>query len=350
MARHIRSIFEDNGHEVHVLARPVNPKMPVKKRVDFEGPWNIPRLSTCSEWEPPASEYVAWARDTEIEVLFCDMNLQFKEIAAVRELGVRTIGRFVWERFSKGHVASALKAYDVIYSLTRAEQARYKEFGINSPYLRWGLPPELVAIEPQRPVDRIDFLFHGGLQGARKPIQTTVDAFKETTSDGIRLILKSQGIRDISERVEIADDPRILSIVEDLPTEQYLKLFANSHVCLCPARWEGLGVHLYEALALGMPVISNDIAPINEVVKHGVSGLLCRSNLLRTKPGNGLHIYEPDKDHLRECIEELSDPERLLELTESTRRYRDSRPWSNTKSDYLAVALGEKVGSPIGVR
>ncbi len=93
-----------------------------------------------------------------------------------------------------------------------------------------------------------------------------------------------------------------------------------------------------------MPVIANDIAPINEVVEHGVSGLLCRSSFLRNR-GNGLPIYEPDGDHLRQCIEELSDPDRLAALTESTLAHRARFPWEHTRHDYLAVAAGEPVSA-----
>ena len=57
----------------------------------------------------------------------------------------------------------------------------------------------------------------------------------------------------------IEDDPRIVEISADLDPDEYAALLGSSHVCLAPARWEGLGVHLYEALALGMPTISNDI-------------------------------------------------------------------------------------------
>ena len=45
-------------------------------------------------------------------------------------------------------------------------------------------------------------------------------------------------------------------------------------MCVAPSRWEGLGLHLYEATALGMPIITNDNPPMNEVVRDGENGLL----------------------------------------------------------------------------
>ena len=57
---------------------------------------------------------------------------------------MRTIGRFVWESFPPEDAAPAKEAFDVIYSVTRAEQERYRGFGIDSPLLTWGCHPELI--------------------------------------------------------------------------------------------------------------------------------------------------------------------------------------------------------------
>lgn len=337
VSRHIRSIFEDAGHETFILARPLNPILPMNVSIDRRGHWDVPRITDGSRWDLPGKEYIDWVRATGIDTMFCDMNFQFDEVEAVRRLGVRTIGRFVWERFEEKHVAAALRAYDVIYSLTRSEQARYASLGVNSPYLNWGLPPELLSIRGSRRGDGTDFFFHGGMLGPRKPIESTVAAFKGVSAQDSRLILKSQCNFKKRTRAAFSDDSRIEAVATDLPTDEYLKLFASSHVCLAPARWEGLGVHLYEALALGMPVVANDIAPINEVVKNGVSGLLCRSEQTGCLP-SGIPIYEPNKDHLRECMEALCDFSRLAEMTAATLDHRKQFAWNRTREDFCSLA------------
>ena len=63
-----------------------------------------------------------------------------------------------------------------------------------------------------------------------------------------------------------AADPRIELVIDDMPTDEHLRLFASCDVCLGPSRWEGLGLFLYEAIAFGMPQITNDSPPMNEVV------------------------------------------------------------------------------------
>jgi glycosyltransferase involved in cell wall biosynthesis len=337
VSRYLRGIFQEAGHETFVLARPHHPNPAVAQLIDERDVWRVPNLTRGSGSELKRREYLRWAEKNRIEVMFCDMNTQFKKVAAVRELGVRTIGRFVWEHLAVEQAEKLKRAYDVVYSLHRAEQERYRsEFGIESPLLRFGVPPDLGGLAAPKRDDAITFIFHGGLQGPRKPLRLVVEAFKKVENPAIRLIIKSQAVRSDSEEVEITDDPRIQQIVEDMPHRAYHALFSSCHVCLAPSRWEGLGVHLFEALGYGMPTIASDIPPVDEVIRHGRSGLLVKSRQVGARP-NGLPIYDPDPDHLAHCIEELADPSRLAELEAGTREEARRFDWSRTRSDYLAL-------------
>ena len=175
-------------------------------------------------------------------MVLTDQNAQFGEIAALRHAGVRTIGRFVWERFGEKHVDGAREAFDTIYSVTRAEQERYRiAVRHRDPRVRYGIHPSLIARTAPKRSGPITFIFHGGLQGARKPIEATVEAFKRVDDPDIRLIVKSQAVKGVSEEVAILDDPRIEHVVADMPLDEYLDFYSSCHVCLTPTRWEGLG-------------------------------------------------------------------------------------------------------------
>jgi glycosyltransferase involved in cell wall biosynthesis len=233
-------------------------------------------VTPASSFEIPIREYEKWASATGIEVAFFDQNYQFEEIAALRRQGVKTVGRFVWEQFSAEHVEPALAAYDVIYSLTRCEQERYRRFGIESPYIAWGCHPELFEITPRRDPERVTFHYNAGLLRKRKPYREVVEAFMRTSNPNLRLLLKAQVERHMEFlNRAVKRDPRIELVLADLPTAEHLQLFADSDVCLAPARWEGLGVHLYEAIAFGMPIITNDAPPMNELVEDGSNGFSC---------------------------------------------------------------------------
>ena len=94
--------------------------------------------------------------------------------------------------------------------------------------------------------------------------------------------------------------------LEDRPTDEHLRQFAGCHVCLSPSRWEGLGLPLYEAVAFGMPSITNDSPPMNEIVLDGVNGI-CVDSVPWGEAGSGIPAFDPDFEQLTAAIERLGD-------------------------------------------
>ena len=122
-------------------------------------------------------------------------------------------------------------------------------------------------------------------------------------------------------------------IVEDMDFAQYQELFSSSDVCLAPSRWEGLGLHLFEAIECGIPVVTNDIPPMNELIRHGFNGLLVKSHQI----GNtrcGLPSYDPDIEDLARAIEALSDRELVNQMSRNTLVTRESMKWENVCADW----------------
>jgi 1,2-diacylglycerol 3-alpha-glucosyltransferase len=173
VARQLRSALDDLGHETFVLARPKKERGPRPGALDRDDVWDQPNVTEASAYDVPRDEYVAWAEENGIEAVLCDQNYQFAELAELRARGVTTIGRFVWEHFTAEHVAGAREAFDVVYSFTRAEQARYAEMGLDTPYVPWGCHPELIqhAVDHDRQPEQVTYVFPGGFLGHRKPLE-----------------------------------------------------------------------------------------------------------------------------------------------------------------------------------
>jgi glycosyltransferase involved in cell wall biosynthesis len=355
IGRHIRSICDDLGYETFVLARPTKSKFVLPNHTATDQVWDQPRVQRASHSDIPLGEYLAWAKVNGLDAIFFDQNYQFDEIAAIRNSGVATIGRFVWEAFSRDHVGPARSAFDVIYSLTKCEQKRYADFGIDSPYLNWGIHPETAPFPETAKRAAITFLFPGGFISTRKPLGAVIEAFAKARSPDIRLIIKTQtplknshlaipparkaradfDERDpeLRKRATLLSDPRMLLITDDRELDGYYELISSCHVLLAPSRWEGLGLHLYEAIALGLPVITNDNPPMNELVTHGENGLLVPSRPLGPTP-SGIEAYEPSVEGLTEAIDRLSERGALEALTSSARLFRKRMPWQRTIDGY----------------
>ena len=337
VSRYIRSALDELGHDTFVLAREgTGPRSGVDRVPDPI--WDQPGVTETGESDVPLAVYQGWVADNSLDVVMADNLYQFEELAQVRAGGVKTIGRFVWEHFSEEHAAPARDAYDVIYSLHRGEQERYAGMGIQSPHVIWGCHPELLAVEPSRREDgTVTFLLPGSFMGRRKPLDEVLEAFSRTSDARLRLIVKGQTQKKEGKLARHAQrDPRIEILLEDQPTNQHLSFVAGADVCLAPTRWEGLGLPLYEAIAFGQPVITNDNAPMNEAVLDGVNGLLVGAEAGGTAR-SGIPSWNPDVDDLASAIERVADDGLRAELAAGARRLRDGeRAWSRT-----VAGLGE---------
>ncbi len=353
VARQLRSALDSLGHETFVLARPTRAANIRPSFVDRSGVWNQPRITEASAYRIPAAELVGWARENALELVFFDQNYGFEAIEALRDTGVATVGRFVWEQFSREHVEPAQRALGTIYSLTGCERERYATLGIESPRVRWGIHPELLAYAEPLPGTSsasrpgvpgfgegrgpVCFFYPAGFLSRRKPLPQILKAFRRLPGDDDRLVVKGQVERklELLERAA-ARDPRIEVVLADLPIDEHLRLFAAADVCVAPSRWEGLGLHLYEALALGLPVITNDNPPMNEVIDDGRNGILIRGRR-RGKASSGIPAYLPRVRELTAAMEAARDPDRLAELRRGALEARSGLAWERTVADYSAL-------------
>jgi glycosyltransferase involved in cell wall biosynthesis len=332
VSRQIRSALDGLGHETFVLAKQGKGRRAQKEQVT-DPVWDQPGVTQAGAADIPADVYESWIAENAIEVVLCDQNDQFAEIGALRRQGVRTVGRFVWEHFPPEFAAPARDAYDVIYSFTRAEQERYRTLGIDSPLLTWGCHPELLAIADgtERAGETIRFYVPGSFMGRRKPFAEIVEAFTRTRDSRLRLLVRGQLERRAKKLERAAGgDERVEIELEDRPTDEHLRQFASCDVCLSPSRWEGLGLPLYEAVAFGMPSITNDSPPMNEVVLHEVNGL-CVDSVPWGTAGSGIPAFDPDFDQLTAAIGRLADDTERARLAEGAAALRKGeRSWERT--------------------
>lgn len=338
VARHLRSALDELGHETFVLARPTRGTNRRPAFVDRGDVWDQPAVTEASQFEITQAQYEAWAAANDLAAVFFDQNYQFEQVAALRRQGLVTIGRFVWEAFSEADVAGAHEAYDVVYSLTDCEQLRYRELGIDSPRVLWGCHPELLAVPVERTEPPVRLFFPGGFLSKRKPLRLVLRTFAGAPDPNLRLVVKAQVPRRGEFLADMAErDDRIEVIGADLPTAEHLRLFASCHACIAPTRWEGLGLHLYEALAFGMPIVCTDIPPVNEVVRDGENGILVRPVPSSHETRSGIPAFDPDRDELRSAIAVLADPAVRERLAAGARRTRDELSWQRTVDGFRAL-------------
>jgi 1,2-diacylglycerol 3-alpha-glucosyltransferase len=342
VARQLRSALDSLGHETFVLARPTRASNIRPAFVDRTGVWDQPGVTEASDYRIPADELVSWGRSNELELAFFDQNYEFEAIQALRDAGVRTLGRFVWEQFAPEHVGPAKRAFAVVYSLTECERERYAGMGISSPRVHWGIHPELLeyANDSRPRADGLRFFYPAGFLSKRKPVPQVLRAFRRLPDDRVRLVVKGQ----VERKQELLErgarrDARVEVILEDLPMDEHLRLFASADVCVAPSRWEGLGLHLYESMALGLPVITNDDPPMNEVIRDGDNGLLVRSRR-RGRAASGIPARAPSVRGLAMAMRQTLDVDLRSRLVAGVTEARERLRWERTVADYAELIAG----------
>ena len=340
IGRRLRGILDGLGHETFVLARPTKATFHRPAHVEGGDVWDQTGVTRASRFQIPAEEYVRWADEHALDAVFCFQNYQFDALARLRERGVRTIGAYMWEAFGREHVDGARRACDTVYALTRCEQERYRGFGIDAPFVPWGCDPDLMRFRVSpRDREEVTFFFPGGYLSRRKPLREAVEAFSAVADDRLRLIVKTQGTQQglPGAPAMVGDRPRVTVVDGDLPIGEHLALMASADVVLAPSRWEGLGLHLYEAAALGLPVITNDVPPMNEPVRHEDNGLLVASVPVEPAP-SGIPAYDPEPASLAAAIQRLAEPELRERLAQGAVRASTGRlSWDHTIAGVQAL-------------
>jgi glycosyltransferase involved in cell wall biosynthesis len=357
VGRHTRSALDALGHETFVLARPKKERGPQPGALSRDDVWDQPGVTEASQYDIPLADYTEWIEREQIDVILCDQNYGWDELAGLRSRGVTVIGRFVWEHFTRDHVEETKRAYDVVFSMTHAEQERYREMGLETPYVPWGCHPDLIEVgrtvrQTSSPIphgvergtfegeEAVTFVFTGGFLGRRKPLEPVLEAWALVKSQRARLVVKAQVERARLAHAEeaAAADGRIELRIADEPTRQHLESVASADVTLSPARWEGLGLPLYEAVAFGQPAITNDVAPMNEITRHEVNGLLVPSEPDGTaRSGIAAHAFDPRQ--MAAAIDRLTEDDELrMHLSAGAVVLRDGeRAWDHTVSGFEAL-------------
>ena len=375
VGRHLRSAFDQLGHATFVLARPTTDTFIRAAFVDDADVWRQPNVEPASRFEIPAAEYQSWARRNQLDVVFFFQNYQFDEISALRQSGVRTVGTFMRETFGSQHAAGARDAYSDIYSLTPSDRARFNELALTNHFVPWGCHPETI-FDTEPSGEHVLFMFPGGYLSARKPVLAVIDAFRRLDRPEARLLIKVQSApgnteplhlrelfrwRELRRRLaqsragratitrlrrqsarertwvdtgseligQVQTDSRIRLELGDVSNAEYTKTLGSCDVCVTPARWEGLGLHLYEATAAGLPLVVNDLPPMNEIVVDGRNGIVVRGQISGAT-NSGAEIHEVSVNELAAAMARACDPTLRQDLRDGAVKRRAELDWNTT--------------------
>jgi len=169
------------------------------------------------------------------------------------------------------------------------------------------------------------FLFYVGGFDDRKNIQFLLTAFAAADLENASLVLAgtrspSQGrdLDSLTRQLNISDRVSYLGWVDDY---ELAALYATAEAFVYPSRYEGFGLQLVEAMALGCPVLASDVTSLPEILGDG---------------GETFPLDDPER--LTQLLRRVMHDSAYREALSTRSRQRGQHfSWRKTASDTLDV-------------
>ncbi len=119
-------------------------------------------------------------------------------------------------------------------------------------------------------------ILHVGRKAKQKNLDTLIKSLR-ILGDEYCLLAVGKGNAD--EYIKLAKEEGVFErcyFIEAIKNEELPRYFSWAD-CMCtPSRWEGFGIVFIEALACEAIVVTSEIAPMNEYIRHMENGLLVK--------------------------------------------------------------------------
>lgn len=119
-------------------------------------------------------------------------------------------------------------------------------------------------------------ILHVGRKTKQKNLDTVIKALKILGKD---YCLLAVGMGNKKEYIKLAKEQGVIDqiyFIESIKNEELARYYSWADCTCNPSRYEGFGVIFIEALACETIVVTSDIAPMNEFIKHLENGLLVK--------------------------------------------------------------------------
>jgi glycosyltransferase involved in cell wall biosynthesis len=158
------------------------------------------------------------------------------------------------------------------------------------------------VVEEQSSVERpLRFLQLGGMNGfSRKHIVETIESFALLPQDIQRKVHLTVTIQQPHMTEEHQDfltyyatqHSDVFTIVQrSLTTSEIQHLFQTNDISIQLSKQEGLGLGFYEPLQFGVPVLTLNVPPHNEIIRDGINGWLVPATMTDTMTDNPQALY-----------------------------------------------------------
>jgi glycosyltransferase involved in cell wall biosynthesis len=182
----------------------------------------------------------------------------------------------------------ALRYADLVLCVSTAVEACVRRLGVDRVRLR--RLPNRVDTERFRPGGRPDIrqrlathfgpgrhILHVGRRVEQKNADTVLRALARLPEEYSAVFVGRGDARPYRTLAATLGVDARCTWVDAVPNSELPAWYAWCDVMCTPSRWEGFGIVFIEAAACGAPIVTSDIPPMNEYLRHDASACLVRS-------------------------------------------------------------------------
>lgn len=259
-------LLEKKGHNVYIYARGEKYAVGNPKWDGENVTWGKKLYDTNLDYRHVAK----WIDNNKIECVFFNEQRDIKSVIRLKiSYPQLKIGTYI-DYYTQSTVDDFV-IYDFLICNTKRHYSVFSKFK-QCYYIPWGTDIRLYEYKKST-TEKVRF-FHSAGMSNRKGTDVLIDAFiNGKLYEKAELIIHTQV--PLSDLIgKNINNPEKYGITVIEKTVSAPGLYYMGDVYVYPTTLDGLGLTMYEALASGMPVITTDCAPMNEVITKEVGQLV----------------------------------------------------------------------------
>jgi glycosyltransferase involved in cell wall biosynthesis len=289
-----------DDYDVYILKQFSNP---ISKEFDIK---NI-NITEYPDYLVKRDFFVKWVKENKLDAVVFNEYKQWNKdpnelIQACKEIGVKTYGVLAFEKFKP---EQAMEYDRVLARSVSAERLMRKHKIRHFTYVPYSI--DLDEFDEHKVAEHKKFrFFHpGGMGGVgnRKNTYVVIEAFEMLDPENTELIITSQKPLQFNREIH----PNIKIIDKNLSRKELIDYYYESDAVVLPSKWESIGIPILEALAAGKPVVTTDVAPMNEFIRNCLNGYLCHP-LMVNYADISIPVAEIDPIELKKKMEMMLTP------------------------------------------
>lgn len=289
-----------NGeNNIFVLKQGLNP---VSKDFQLEGV----NVTEYPDYIVPKEFFRKWILDNNIQAVIFNEYKQWTDepenlVKVAKDMHCKVYGNLVMERFKKEQTED----YDrILVQCLTVERYMRKNKVRKFVYTPYSIDLNEFPKVEKKLGETFTFFHPGGWGGVhnRKNTDLVIEAFRllHKEQPNTKLVITSQKALDF--KFESTEGIHIID--KNLSREELISYYYDADAVVLPSKWETIGIPILEALAAGVPVITSDAPPMNEFVRTGMNGYLCKGSMKKFKD---IEIFgiEIEANELRKNMENI---------------------------------------------